>query len=567
MCNRVATTEWKYATNTSDFNRRRMKEQQSVAAKFECLSWKRAATFDTSQMSDLAVKRQLERIFRQGKCGLGDEKYSEYTHIIGIMKDTYNNAKVCAYRDGSLLVLPSFRGIDAKTSNFASIPTNYCDLKIDPDITRIMEVSRNEAELRYYWEAWREKIGPPLKNSFMRYLDLANQAARNHGFRDAGEQMRAIYEDKDFFFVVQDLWARVLPLYKHLFTFVRKGLVRKYGIEVIRPDGPIPAHLLGNMWGQNWRHILEIVKPGSTETPDVTGEMVRRGFTPLKIFQTSEEFFTSLGLPPMSPEFWRNSMLQKSKDVHTQCTASAWDFCNNIDFRCAKIYFWFVHGLKECIFCYFRIKQCTQITVEDFVNSHHEMTHIQYYMQYSGQPFVYREGPNPAFQEAVAHAIGLCVGGPVHLQRIGLLTTPIATSNGNSMINIEYLLGLALDKLPFMAFSLAVEKWRWYIFEKGPIGLNSKWWDLRLRYQGLVPPIQRYAEHFDAGSKYHIISDQEYIKYFVGTVLQFQIFSELCQAAGHVGPLHTCDFYRSRESGRILRYLNFIKIYIVKLIK
>lgn len=83
---------------------------------------------------------------------------------------------------------------------------------------------------------------------------------------------------------------------------------------------------------------------------------------------------------------------------------------------------------------------------------------LQYYMQYTSQPFIYRESPNPAFHEAVAHAIGLNVGGPVHLQKIGLLSSPISTSSGNSMINIEYLLNVALDKLPFMAFSLSVEK-------------------------------------------------------------------------------------------------------------
>lgn len=186
--------------------------------------------------------------------------------------------------------------------------------------------------------------------------------------------MRAVYEDNDFFFSVHDLWTKVQPLYKQLFTYVRRGLINKYGETVIRPDGPIPAHVLGNMWGQNWRNILDIIKTDEIETPDVTGEMVRQGYTPIRIFQAAEEFFTSMGLPPMSPEFWRNSMLQKPNEVYTTCTASAWDFCNNIDFR---------------------IKQCTQVTIEDYINSHHEMTHIQYYMQYSGQPFVYREGPNP----------------------------------------------------------------------------------------------------------------------------------------------------------------------------
>lgn len=152
-----------------------------------------------------------------------------------------------------------------------------------------------------------------------------------------------------------------------------------------------------------------------------------------------------------------------------------------------------------------------------------------------------------------AHAIGLSVGGPVHLQRIGLLNTPIQTSNGNTVINIEYLLAMAMEKLPYLAFSLAIEKWRWHVFEKGPVGLNARWWELRLRYQGVVPPIPRHQSDFDAGAKYHIISDQDYIKYFVGTVLQFQIYAELCETINHVGPLHTCDFYRSREAGRILR--------------
>ena len=85
------------------------------------------------------------------------------------------------------------------------------------------------------------------------------------------------------------------------------------------------------------------------------------------------------------------------------------------------------------------------------------------------------------------------------------------------------------------------------------MGMNARWWELRLRYQGIIPPVGRGFEHFDAGAKYHVVSDQDYIKYFVATVLQFQVFSELCQASHHVGPLHTCDFYRSREAGRILR--------------
>lgn len=348
MCNRVATTEWRHATNGSDYNRRRMNEQQSVAAKFECLSWKRAAAFDVFHMTDGSVRRQLERIRRPGKCGLGDDKYSEYLYLVGLMKDSYNNAKVCPFQEQRRNYYQSqpaitFSNIDPKVGDYgspsiysspaSSVNQQFCDLKIEPDLVRIMESSRSEPELSYIWEQWREKTGPPMRNTFMRYLVLANQAAERHGFRDAGEQMRSVYEDDDFFFVVQDLWTQVLPLYKQLFAFVRQGLVRKYGTHIVRPDGPIPAHLLGNMWAQNWRSILDIVRREPAEMPDVTGEMVRQGFTAQKIFQMAEEFFASMGLPAMLPEFWRNSMLQKATDPFTQCTASAWDFCNNIDFR------------------------------------------------------------------------------------------------------------------------------------------------------------------------------------------------------------------------------------------
>ncbi|XP_065090381.1 angiotensin-converting enzyme-like [Ochlerotatus camptorhynchus] len=528
MCNRVASGEWKYATNSTEYNKRRMREQQNLASKFECLSWRRAASFDSSTIVDSGIRRQLGRIVQPGRCGLGEDKYAEITHVISLMKDNYNNAKLCPFHGPLATAVASD---SSKSSNYVTGYTAYCDLKLEPDIAQIMETSRIEPELRHYWSAWREKTGPPVKNTFMRYLDLANQAAERHGFSDAGEQMRSIYDDSDFFFTVNDLWTRVQPLYKQLVTFVRKGLVRQYGEHVVRRDGPIPAHLLGNMWAQNWHNVLDIVKPGPSETPDVTGELVRQGYTPLKIFQTAEEFFTSIGLPPMAPEFWRNSMLQRSNEMFGHCTASAWDFCNKVDFR---------------------IKQCTQVNLEDFINAHHEMTHVQYYMQYTNQPFLYREGPNPAFHEAIANSISLSVGGPTHLQKLGLLNTAVSVLNGNTMVNIEYLLNIALDKLPFMAFSLALEKWRWYVFEKGPVGMNARWWELRLRYQGIIPPMGRGFEHFDAGAKYHVISDQDYIKYFVATVLQFQVYSELCQASHHVGPLHTCDFYRSREAGRIL---------------
>lgn len=377
MCNRAANIEWKYATNASEYNKRRMREQKAVAEKFECVSWRRAATFSDRQISESNVRRQIQRIFKQGKCGLSDSKYAELNGLIHLMIDNYKKVRVCPYQNDR-------HGVESDDAMDRDITGNmnaqHCDLSIDNELSRIMETSRSEMELRYIWGEWHRKAGAPNRNNFMRYVDLANQAAAIHGFADAGEQMRAIYEDPEIYFTLQDLWAQIQPLYKQLFTFVRKGLIRQYGARIVRPDGPIPAHLFGNMYAQNWKNIVDLAKSRYSETPNVTQEMIRQGYTPQRIFQKAEEFFTSLGMPSMSPEFWRNSVLQQAWPDANKCTSSAWDFCNNYDFR---------------------VKQCTDITLEDFIQTHYKISNIQYYMLYANQPFVYRDGPNPAFHEAI----------------------------------------------------------------------------------------------------------------------------------------------------------------------
>lgn len=57
--------------------------------------------------------------------------------------------------------------------------------------------------------------------------------------------MRAPYEDQSFRASVEEIYNQVQPLYKQLFTYVRRKLVQRYGETTVRSDGPIPAHLLG----------------------------------------------------------------------------------------------------------------------------------------------------------------------------------------------------------------------------------------------------------------------------------------------------------------------------------
>lgn len=49
------------------------------------------------------------------------------------------------------------------------------------DVNKAMAKSKDYDELLYYWHAWHEATGPQLKNKYMRYIQLANQAARLNG--------------------------------------------------------------------------------------------------------------------------------------------------------------------------------------------------------------------------------------------------------------------------------------------------------------------------------------------------------------------------------------------------
>ncbi|OAD61134.1 Angiotensin-converting enzyme, partial [Eufriesea mexicana] len=505
MCTRVMTAQWNFATNVTEENRRRMIEEQTLKLKFDRISWRKAVSFAWSRIGDPFAKRELKMIAIRGRNSLTDDKFNELHSLVLEMKEIYARTRVCPYR---------------------TVGAN-CDLSLDHDVSKVMAKSKDYDELLYYWHAWHEATGPQLKNKYMRYIQLANQAARLNGFEDAGDQMREFFEDEYFPQNTADVMSAVMHLYKNLFTYVRTKLFERYG-DRIRRDGPLPAHVLGNMWAQNWEDLYDVVQPfPASKKLDVTLDMMIQSFTPLRMFQIAEEFFTSLGMKPMPPEFWRFSMFEKPIDREVKCTPSAWDFCNRIDYR---------------------IKQCTRVTMEDLLSTHHEIARLQYYLQYRDQPLLFRNEAIPGFFEAVSDAIELSVFTPQHLSKIGLHNN--STDDYGSDIN--FLMLMALRKVAYMPFAYMVDEWRWRVFNEGVTDMTNKWWELRLQYQGIVPPVPRSERDFDPGSKYHVPADAVYAKYFVGVVLQFQLFESLCEIAGHTGDLHTCDFYRSREAGRLL---------------
>jgi len=108
-----------------------------------------------------------------------------------------------------------------------------------------------------------------------------------------------------------------------------------------------------------------------------------------------------------------------------------------------------------------------------------------------------------------------------------------------------------MDKVAFLPFGLLVDRYRWQIFsgQVKPEGYQQAWTDLRLKYQGIVPPSARGADAFDAGAKYHVPAVVPYTRYFLARILQFQFYEAACKAAGWKGPLHRCSFYGNKDVG------------------
>jgi peptidyl-dipeptidase A len=393
-------------------------------------------------------------------------------------------------------------------------------------IERIMGESRDANELKDLWVGWH-KVGAPMRQRYARFVQLSNQGAQELGFKDTGALWRAGYDmtPEQFSAEVERLWQQVRPLYLALHTYVRARLVQKYGPQAVPPDGPIPADLLGNPWAQEWGNIFPIL--GLNENSrgyDLTALLQAKNLDAKGMVRYGEGFYKSLGFAPLPETFWARSLLTKPRDRDVVCHASAWDIDNLEDLR---------------------VKMCIQIRADDFVTIHHELGHNMYQRAYENQPFLFKNGANDGFHEAIGDTIALAIT-PEYLRTIGLLGK---VPSGDS--DIPLLLNQALDKVAFLPFGLMIDQWRWKVFsgEITPADYNQAWWDLRLKYQGVAPPVARSEADFDPGAKYHVPANVPYTRYFLARILQFQFYRALCQASGYTGPLHRCTFYGSKEAG------------------
>jgi peptidyl-dipeptidase A len=509
LLRRVSTAEWIKSTYITDDT-----EQSAAWANEALMAYLSEAIKEATRFKEVKVDPETERMLYLLRVSStlpapsDPVKRKELAAIAAKLEGTYGKGKYC--------------GKDGK---------GKCrDLQ---ELENVMAESRRYDELLDAWTGWHS-ISPEMRPLYEKLVGLSNEGAREIGYPDLGALWRSGYDMSPEAFEKETdrLWEQVKPLYVDLHCYVRAQLQKKYGKDKVPEGKPIPAHLLGNMWAQEWPNVYGLVEPyRGASSVDVTAALKRQKHDPRWMVKTGEAFFTSLGMNELPKSFWERSLFTKPKDRDVVCHASAWDITYAGDVR---------------------IKMCIQSTQEDLVTIHHELGHIYYYNYYHTLPALFQSGANDGFHEAIGDALTLSIT-PAYLKKLGLAEAVPKDQKG--LINVQ--MRDALEKVAFLPFGKLIDQWRWDVFARktAPSEYNAAWWRLRETYQGVSAPVPRSEGDFDPGAKYHIPANVPYTRYFLARILQFQFHRALCKAAGHQGPLHECSIYGNKEAGLRLRGL------------
>ena len=451
--------------------------------------------------------------------------------------DDVTARKLYLLKQSLVLPAPTRPGASQELADIeARLDTDYSTAKFTykgrtltlDDMEEVLRTSRDPDETRTLWEGWRAVASPQMKTDYSRLVELANEGSRELGYADTGVLWRSWYDmpPQAFAAKTDGLWTQVKPLYAKLHCYVRAQLTRKYGPAVQPPTGPIRADLLGNMWSQFWGNVNDIVAPKGTSLGyDLTAALQAHGYDAAKIVHTADNWYQSIGFAPLPASFWDRSMITRPRDREVVCHASAWDIDNKDDLR---------------------VKACLTVTADDFYTAHHELGHNMYQRAYASQPFLFENGANDGFHEAIGDFAGLNALTPSYLKELGVIDQVPGPE-----ADIPYLLRMALDKVAIIPFALIVDKWRWGVFsgQITPDHYNDAWWDLVARYQNLMPPGPRPANAFDPGAKFHVADNTPYARYLLADIYEFQFYRAACRLAGWKGPLNRCSVYGNKDVG------------------
>jgi peptidyl-dipeptidase A len=520
------------AETADEFVARLNKEFADLALEINAAGWTQATyiTVDTQLLSAKAYERYLEafsRAVEQAKQFEGQPMSPASRRAIELLKlGVSAPAPDDPAKRAELATL--LAGMEAKYGSATYCKDDGKDCRDEVQLKKVLETSRDYAELLDAWKGWHDQARA-LRDDYERYVALANEGARELGYRDLGAMWRSGYDmpADDFSKEAARLYTQVEPLYKDLQCYARARLAQKYGEDRVPAGKPIPAHLFGNMWAQQWDAAYDLLEPyPGVSALDVDAALVAQNYEPVRMTKSAETFYESIAFPALPQTFWERSMLAQPRDRKVQCHASAWEMDGKDDVR---------------------IKMCIRPTYEELRTIYHELGHVYYFLAYRDQPFMFKNGAHDGFHEAIGDTINLSMT-PAYLAKIGLV--PESKTSKEALINQQ--MKMALEKIAFLPFGKMIDEWRWQVFsgQVKPADYNAAWWAIREKYQGIRPPVARTEADFDPGAKYHIPGNTPYTRYFLSFILQFQFQKSLCTAAGFKGPLAECSIYGNEAAGR-----------------
>lgn len=383
--------------------------------------------------------------------------------------------------------------------------------------------SRDLDERMRVWNASKE-IGRALRPGLIDLQRLRNELAREMGYDSFFALQVADYgmSVEEMMAMLRGWLEDIRPLYVELHTWARYELAERYGEPV--PD-LIPAHWLGNRWGQSW--------PGLVESVDLDALFAER--SPQWIVEQAESFYTSMGFDPLPSTFWERSDLYPvppGRDRKKNTHASAW----HID-------------LADDV----RSLMSVTNNARWFGTSHHELGHIYYYMSYTRPevPIVLRAGANRGFHEGIGEQIAIAAMQVPYLREVGVLPAD------QEVDSIAWLLNEALSEtivfLSWAAGTISHFEHDLYRENLSPDEWNDRWWQYKAEFQGIAPPSPRDPALCDPATKTHVNDDPaQYYDYAFATVLKYQLHAHIAREILDQPPT-ACNYYGSEETGDFLR--------------
>ncbi len=392
------------------------------------------------------------------------------------------------------------------------------------DIDEILKTSNDLDERLAAWES-SKTVGAEIKDGLVDLRRLRNETVQALGYDDYFS-----YQVSDYGMTTDELLAmmrqfnrEIRPLYREIHTWARYTLSERYGVDEV-PD-LLPAHWAPNRWSQDWTSLVTV------EGLDLDG--VLRQKEPEWFTKQGEKFYISVGFPPLPSSFWELSSLYplpEGTDYKKNNHASAWHMDLENDIRC----------LMSVV-----------PNAEWYETVHHELGHIYYYVAYTNPdvPPLLREGANRGYHEAIGSMLGLAAMQKPFLANLGLLPADSETDE------MQTLLKEAMNYIVFMPWSAGVMtefEYELYANDLPATQFNERWWEIKKKYQGVVPPSARGEEYCDAASKTHISDDAgQYYDYGISYVLLFQIHDHIARKILKQDP-HTTNYYGSAEVGKFL---------------